>query len=225
MSGEERSGIIKYIHMAAAALACVVIFVIFGTRSKNASQPSGAEPSPLPTASQTPGGVTLEAMTEALEDGLSGLVAFAAPERRSAGEFVSELGMADPKDSAAVLLFTDAIGRVERVELRVGYLYADTGTVGGDALETILAEYARREAVDKALIEALIRSVTEPWSRELDIGAADLQKLIGAVLGAYDDQNTYAKKFGNARFSAATERTDTRAEFILDIDFDPAKMK
>lgn len=224
MEKKDRSGAVRYILIAVAVLLCILIFVFFGKRASETLSPEN-EPTPLPSQTPVPKGITVEAFIGAIEaSGIDCTVSKA--QKQENGSLLYALEMPNENDSGSITLFTDAIGRIESCELRIGYLFASgDSTVGKEVLETIKKEYERRERYDKALIETYLDAVLDLSSQDCGIGSAERSKLVSAVISAYSEQKDHSKKYGAARIGCTMSAAGYNAEFLLEIRFDLSKMK
>ena len=222
MKKKDGRSIMNYILIAIGVAVCGAVFIIFGRKESEPIEPAPAEQrTPLPTTTPIPGGVTIEAFTQALLS--SGMdCTIVGPERSADGGFLYRLEMQNPNDSGCVAIATDSLGRVTSCELRIGYLFIkDTGyTVGIIPIETIRQEYARRERVDRELIGSFLSAVFGVYGEYCGVGNVDLHTIGEAVRDAYAEQKSYSKKFGLARVGCATDVSDTSAEFLLELRFD-----
>ena len=221
MEENGKKNLIKYAAVGAAVIACAVIFIVFGKRP---AIPSGEETAtPLPEATEVPGGVTVERFVSALRS--SGMDCVITGPDRADGALVYALEMPNENDSGSVTLKTDKLGRVESCVLELGYINIPDNSFEGAVGEKLKAEYDRRVSVDKALITEFLSAVFGECGDECGIGAVDRSTIIKAVCDCCTSGKDLSKKYGSARFLCGTVIDGEDGRFTFEIRFDPDKMK
>ena len=222
-NGSNRGTVLRYSLFCAAAVVCVVLFIVFG--NKKQIEPSDEQSSDaVYSAAPLPSGIPYERFIEALSGaGLNCTVG--EMEVVSDNVLRYSLIMEDPKDSGAVEITTDAYGRAAEIRLTVGYIRPESPDydVAPGVRAAIEAENSRRTEFDETLIGKWLETVYGVFGNEYGIGSIDRSKLSSGVIGAYESGQTYETKAGKTRFFCTTGGESIHFEFDLTVSFTLSK--
>ncbi|MCH5279738.1 MAG: hypothetical protein J1E60_08130 [Christensenellaceae bacterium] len=210
--------IIKIVVYSVLVLLCVILFIVFNKKDDliepgpdETSTPRATIAQPTPTLPYR-----LDLMFELLKEDIG--CEISAP-NKSGGSFKYELIFEHHTDTGGIFLKVDEYDGVTSVTLKRRYLYYGEPTNNGEISNIMRAEYARRLAADKKLLNKFLRIAVQKMDFSEELPRKEVEGIVSDIISAYEERINLDKTVGTLHLIAATDREELYANFSIEISF------